>query len=126
MNTLSTVSPTNRLLGTQMTQKYLNVTEEQTANFMIGGRGFLLRLYPFRKLMYMDLTEGDNVIFSGKRVIQNRWILPAHIAQGVGNLRFETYPSDKNDYVWWDGFNTKFRLMVYTFDELPKDEEEDS
>ena len=36
----------------------------------------------------------------------------------MGNIRFETYQSDGNDYVWWEGFNTKFRLTAYTEDEI--------
>lgn len=108
-----------------MTQRYLNVEEEQTVNYTIGGRSFLFRFYGFRDIMYMDVKEGETNIMAGKRVMANRWILPSYIAEGYGNLRFETYASDANDYVWWEGFNTKFRLVSYTDAELKNMEKEE-
>jgi hypothetical protein len=101
-----------------MTDRYLNTEEEQETTISMGGRSFRIRFYPFRNLMYMDLSDGEESVFNGKRVMANQWILPNYIAEDVGNMRFETYASDSEDYVWWAGFNTKFRLVSYTPDEI--------
>lgn len=109
--------PTNGLRDT-MTQRYLDKVEDQTAYYMLGRQSFSFRFYPFRGLMYMDIARGDVDIVNGKRVLPNRWLLPEYVAMEVGNLRFETYVADGDDYVWWEDFNTKFRLMDYTADEF--------
>ena len=100
------------------TQRYLTITEEQTATFTIGSKTFSFHFYPFRGLMYADISEGESQIANGKRVMPNAWLLPNYVAEGVGNIRFETYKSDGDDYVWWEGFNVKFRLCSYTAEEL--------
>ena len=48
----------------------------------------------------------------------NEWLLPNYVAEGIGNIRFETYAADKDDYVWFEGFNSKFRLVSYNADEI--------
>ena len=101
-----------------MTERSLNIEEEQEVSISMRGGSFRIRFYPFRNLMYMDLTSRDEPIFSGKRVMANQWILPSYIAEETGNMRFETYASDSDDYVWWEGFNTKFRLVSYTPEEI--------
>ena len=61
--------------------------------------------------MYVDISQNTYSIVSGKRVMANQWLLPNYVAEGIGNLRFETYKADGDDYVWYEGFNTKFRLV---------------
>ena len=101
-----------------MEQIYIEVQEEQTTSVSVNGMSYTLRFYPFRDLMYMDLTQNDIDIIMGKRVISNKWLIPSYVAEGTGNIRFEAYKADGDDYVWWEGFNTKFRLMVYTDEEI--------
>ena len=101
-----------------MTQQYLSNEESQTLSVSIGNLSLFGRLYAFRDLMYMDLRRNETYIFAGKRMLPNQWILPMYIAEGNGNLRFETYVADKDEYVWYDGFNDKFRLMIYTEEEV--------
>ena len=101
-----------------MYQQYIEVTEEQTAYLAVSTISLSIRFYSFRGLMYMDLSYGDDYIFAGKRVIQNSWLLPSYMNEEYGNVRFESYKADGDDYVWWDGFNEKFRLMVYTPEEV--------
>lgn len=105
-----------------MEDKYLTATEEQTAYISLGDRVFELRIYPFRSLMYCDITDGDGYVCAGKRIICNEWLLPDYEAKGVGNFRFETYIPDVEDYPWWEDFGKKFALRVYTADELDESE----
>ena len=101
-----------------MTERYLNVIEDQTYNLTMGDAGFLFHFYAFRGLMYFDVKQDDEYLLAGKRVMANRWLLPTYMTGDNGNLRFETYKSDGEDYVWWEGFNEKFRLVSYTEEEI--------
>lgn len=101
-----------------MTERYLADVEEQDADFSIGSRSWHFHFYPFRGLMYVDIKRNGEYVLAGKRLMANRWILPNYVAEGYGNLRFETYASDGDDYVWWEGFNVKFRLVSYTDEEI--------
>lgn len=101
-----------------MTQKYLQQIPEQTAYITVYGRMFNFHFYTFRGLVYVDIKRDTNYVVSGKRVLPNVWLLPRSIAVGYGNVRFETYAADGDDYVWYDGFNKKFRLMVYSDEEI--------
>ena len=110
-----------------MTQRFIENAEEQEVSFNLNGETFLFRFYAFRDLMYMDLRHNDEYVAAGKRVMANQWLLPSYVAEGVGNFRFETYKADGDDYVWWEGFNVKFRLVSYTADEIAElESEEDS
>ena len=101
-----------------MTERYLDITEDQDTTLSIGNRSWHFHFYPFRSLMYVDVTRNGEYILAGKRLMANRWILPNYVAEGHGNLRFETYVSDGDEYVWWEGFNEKFRLVSYTDKEI--------
>lgn len=96
-----------------MEQRYLQKEEDQSVSIQIGNRTYRFHFFPFRNLMYMDVSYRREMIIAGKRVLPNQWLLPNYIAEGRGNLRFETYKADGNDYVWWEEFNDKFRLMLY-------------
>lgn len=101
-----------------MIQQFLQNIEEQNISFGVNGRSFSFRFFAFRELMYVDIERNGVKILNAKRVMANQWLLPNYIAKGIGNLRFETYKADGDDYVWYDGFNTKFRLMTYTDAEI--------
>ena len=101
-----------------MTQRYIANTEDQTISLSINGRSFMFRFFAFRGLMYVDISQRDSYIVTGKRVLTNRWLLPEYIANEIGNIRFETYKADEDEYVWYEGFNTKFRLVSYKATEL--------
>lgn len=101
-----------------MTQRNLQKIEEQIINIAINGTSFRFRFYAFRNLMYVDVVQGEVEVINGQRVMANQWILPEYIAEGIGNLRFETYDADSNEYVWYEGFNLKFRLISYTDREI--------
>ena len=107
------------------TQRFIQEIEEQEISLAINGRTFHFRFFPFRSLMYVDISRRGEAIYNAKRIISNKWLLPNYVAEGIGNIRFETYASDGDDYVWWDGFNTKFRLVSYTDDEIKAMEEEE-
>ena len=109
-----------------MYQQYIEVADEQTVYLALSLVALQVRLYAFRGIMYMDLSSGDDYIFAGKRVIQNTWLLPSFMTEQYGNIRFESYKADGDDYVWWDGFNEKFRLMVYTPDEVKAMEKQET
>lgn len=100
------------------TQRYIQAIEDQMVNLAINGRSFNFHIFAFRGLMYIDVSRKGVAIYNGKRVMANQWILPPYIAEGIGNIRFETYDSDGTDYVWWEGFNQKFRLVTYTDAEI--------
>lgn len=107
-----------------MTQRYLEVIEEQTTSLSINGKSFTFHFFAFRNLMYVDISRnGENIVIS-KRVMPNKWLIPEYVATGIGNIRFETYKADEDDYVWWEGFNTKFRLVSYKADEIKELETE--
>ena len=108
-----------------MTQRYILNLEEQNENLSINGRAFHFRFFAFRNLMYVDISRNQTAIVNAKRVMANQWLLPNYVAEGIGNIRFETYKSDGDDYVWYEGFNTKFRLVTYTDAEIKKMEEEE-
>jgi hypothetical protein len=112
-----------------MTQRFILKVEDQTKVLAINGKSFQFRFYAFRDLMYVDISQaarnGDNSIVNGKRIMANRWLLPNYVAEGIGNIRFETYEADGDDYVWYEGFNTKFRLVSYTDAEIKQIEEEE-
>lgn len=107
-----------------MTQRYIEQVEDQTVSLSINGTSFVFHFFAFRNLMYADISRMDTTVANGKRVMANQWLLPNYVAEGIGNIRFETYESDGDDYVWYDGFNTKFRLFSYTDDEIKAMEEE--
>lgn len=107
-----------------MTERHIANVEDQTTYLSINGKSFSFRFYAFRGLMYVDITRNDENLVIGKRVIANRWLLPEYIATGIGNIRFETYKADGDDYVWYEGFNTKFRLVSYREKEIEEMEAE--
>lgn len=101
-----------------MTQQMISVEEDQDVYVRLGTTSYLLHLYAFRGLMYYDLVVADETVISGQRVMSWLWLVPKYRAEGEGNFRFEVYKADGNDYVWWEDFNTKFRLCVYGADEM--------
>jgi hypothetical protein len=101
-----------------MVQQELLIQAEQNGYIGCNGTQIMFRLFAFRGIMYMDITIADEAIVLAKRVIPNQWLLPHFVAQGLGNIRFETYKSDGEEYVWWEGFNTKYRLTAYTEEEI--------
>ena len=109
-----------------MQQIELVKEEEQETGLTIGSVQYNIRLFAFRNMMYIDISENNQDIVLGKRVMPNVWIVPDYATQGEGNMRFECYKADGNDYVWWEQFNSKFRLTTYTqaeIDEMePKEE----
>ena len=109
----------NLIIGEVMTQLNLKIEESQTIRLSIGGIPYEIRLYQFRGLMYIDVKKRKEYVFAGKRVMSNQWLLPKYVTAGDGNIRFETFYSDAESYVWYEGFNTKFRLIAYGKDDLP-------
>ena len=101
-----------------MTQRNIANTADQTTVLSINGKSFTFRFFAFRGLMYVDITRNDVKIVTAKRVMANRWLIPEYAAVDIGNIRFETYKSDGDDYVWYDEFNTKFRLVSYRAKEI--------
>ena len=108
-----------------MTERSLNISEEQERTVMIKNVGFRLRFFVFRQLMYVDIRKSGEYIVRAKRVMSNQWLIPGYHAEGIGNLRFETYDADRDDYVWYEDFNTKFRLVSYTSEEIEELEHND-
>lgn len=96
----------------------LKKKEEQSMRISLGGSVYKTRIYAFRGLMYIDISRNNGYIVTGKRIMANQWLLPHYVVDSGGNFRFETYQADADDYVWYDGFNTKFRLTSYRTDEL--------
>lgn len=78
----------------------------------------LLRIYEFGDLVFVDVKVDDDYVLAGHRVMCNSWILPAYVAVDRGNIRFEAYAPDANEYVSVSGFNDKFRLAYYLSDEI--------
>lgn len=101
-----------------MEEYEISQTEEQSLNIGLANEIFNLRLYAFRDLMYADVTMGEEYLVCGKRLIAGEWIIPPYYAKPYGNFRFESYESDSDEYVWYTGFNTKFRLVAYTAEEV--------
>lgn len=101
-----------------MTQRYLSINEDQSLSITLGSTMFFFHFYPFRKLMYMDIKQDNEYLVAGKRVMANQWLIPIYMGEDVGNVRFETYTADGDDYVWWEDFNKKFRLMLYSSNEI--------
>lgn len=101
-----------------MTERYIATTEDQTTILSINGKSFTFRFFAFRGLMYVDISRNNVNIVTGKRIMANRWLIPEYIATGIGNIRFETYKADRDDYVWYEEFNTKFRLVSYKASEI--------
>ena len=101
-----------------MTQRFIANIEDQTTSLSINGKTFMFRFFAFRGLMYVDISRNGQDIVLAKKVMPNRWLIPEYMATGIGNIRFETYKADENDYVWYEGFNTKFRLVSYKAEEI--------
>lgn len=101
-----------------MRQVTLKKEESQTISVGLGGKTYTFRIYHFRTLMYIDIRRGKEYLVTGKRIMSNEWIIPSYKSNYDGNVRFETYTPDKDSYVWYEGFNTKFRFVVYTADEI--------
>ena len=102
-----------------MEERTLSVTDEQTIYIALGNDVATVRLYAFHGLMYCDIYfRKDDYLVAGQRVITGVWMMPTYTNKIYGNLRFESYDSDGDDYVWWEGFNTKFRLVTYTKEEM--------
>ncbi|MBO6031934.1 MAG: hypothetical protein J6Q22_10875 [Prevotella sp.] len=102
-----------------MTQVMLKNEESQTVLLSIGGVAYEIHFYQFRTLTYIDVKKGKEYVLAGKRVLSNQWLIPRYVTAGSGNIRFETYSSDEDSYVWYEGFNTKYRLMAYGKKDLP-------
>lgn len=96
----------------------LNKKEEQTFRLSLGSSVYRIRLYAFRGLMYIDISRNNGVVVMGKRIMSNQWLLPHYVVRSGGNFRFETYQADNDEYVWYTGFNTKFRLTSYRTEEI--------
>ena len=107
-----------------MTSRHIANIKDQTVTISINGVSFRFRFFAFRELMYVDISKKDADIVTGKRIMTNRWLLPVYAAEGIGNIRFETYKADEDDYVWYEGFNTKYRLVSYRANEIEKMEAE--
>ena len=101
-----------------MQQIELVIEEEQETGITIGSVQYAIRLFAFRNMMYIDISVNNQDIVLGKRVISNSWLVPDYATQGEGNMRFECYKADGKDHVWWEQFNTKFRLTTYTKEEI--------
>ena len=101
-----------------MTQRYIEKVEDQTTSLSINGKSFVFHFFAFRGLMYMDISRQGNYIVRAKRIMPNRWLIPEYVSNGIGNIRFETYKADEEDYVWYEEFNTKFRLVSYREKEI--------
>lgn len=101
-----------------MTEYTISETEEQTLNIRLENEIFVLRLYAFRDLMYADVLRGEEYLICGRRVIEGEWLIPPYAASQYGNLRFESFAADRDEYVWYTGFNSKFRLVAYTAEDV--------
>lgn len=101
-----------------MKQIMLKNDESQTIRIAIGGRPYTFRFYPFRSLMYVDIMRYKDYLVAGKRIISGEWLIPPYMSNEDGNARFETWAPDRESYVWYEGFNTKFRFMVYGAEEM--------
>ena len=101
-----------------MTQITLKKEETQDVRIPIGSSVYNVHIFPFRNLMYIDIMRDGEYVVAGKRVMSNQWLIPHYIKKIGGNFRFEAYESDSDDYVWYTGFNTKFRLTVYNASEI--------
>ena len=102
---------------------YVPQSDDVTVHFTIGTSGYMLHLYYWRGLTYGDVYMGNTAIYTGTRIMTNRWILPKYRVGNGGNFRFEAYAPDAKDYVEYKGFNTKFRLVAYTATEFAALEE---
>lgn len=98
---------------------YIPKGDDVTVWVTLERQTFKLRIYLFRGLTYADISTDAGYVVVGLRVIQNQWLIPSYMSGG-GNFRFESYKSDEDDYVEPSGFNTKFRLMSYTSEEITK------
>ena len=103
-----------------MQQQFLSVSEEQIIYVRLGDRTYKVRLFSFRELMYIDIIWDDEYVVAGQRVMANSWLIPEYKTGNAGNFRFETYKADGDDYVWWEGFNVKFRLCCYSREEIAR------
>lgn len=101
-----------------MTQRYIEKVEDQTTSLSINGKSFVFHFFAFRGLMYVDISRQGTYIVRAKRIMPNRWLIPEYVSNGIGNIRFETYKADEEDYVWYEEFNTKFRLVSYREKEI--------
>ena len=106
-----------------MRQIGLRQDEVQDTRISIGSSVYNVHLFAFRGLMYIDVMRDGEYIVAGKRIIANQWLLPHYVRKMGGNFRFETYQSDREEYVWYTGFNTKFRLTVYGSEEIDENEQ---
>lgn len=109
-----------------MTQRYIGNVEDQAVSLSINGKTFSFHFFAFRNLMYVDISRNGEYLVRAKRVMPNRWLIPEYSATGIGNIRFETYKADEEDYVWYDEFNTKFRLVSYRANEIEEMESAES
>lgn len=101
-----------------MTQISLSNLDDQQIYFTMSGIQLVIRLFVFRNQMYIDINYDNTDVVLGKRVLSNKWLLPSYIAANNGNFRFETYKSEREDYITPDGFNTKYRFMSYSATEI--------
>lgn len=103
-----------------MTQRFIGKVEDQTISLSINGKAFTFHFFAFRNLMYVDIYRQGEYIVRAKRIMPNKWLIPEYKATGIGNIRFETYKADEDEYVWYKDFNDKFRLVSYKESELER------
>lgn len=95
-----------------------NTNEEQFVYATLSSRPYTFRFYMFRGLLYVDITSRGENLAVGQRVMANQWLIPNYMANHYGNVRFETYAADADEYITPAGFNLKFRLRGYSAKEI--------
>ena len=100
-------------------EQYLVKKARQTVWITIKSTTFEISLFPINSVMYISVrTSPNDVIVASRRIVANEWLLPSYKVISSGNFRFEVYSADADEYVWYDGFNDKFRFCWYTNEEI--------
>lgn len=79
---------------------------------------FRLTLRSMKGITLVTVADENGTVSAGVRAILGQWLIPyKHLSQ-KGNFRFESEISE--EYPYYTGFNSDFKLVYYTVDEVDK------
>jgi hypothetical protein len=82
----------------------------------IDNKTYTITIRTFGDMTMFSIADENGAIYNGCRAITGQWLIPYKYLSQNGNFRFESEHSE--EYPYYTGFNTDFKLVYYTADEV--------
>jgi len=99
-----------------MTEIQLPNKPNSTFAFRSADYNFRITLRSMKGITLVTVADENGTLSAGVRAIPGQWLIPYKYLSQKGNFRFESEHSE--DYPYYTGFNTDFKLVYYTPDEV--------